>query len=322
LEVGSNWITLSCGSGYGAGIKADGSLWGWTFDPFVRIGPYTNPPVQLAPGTNWKAIAAGEAHALALRTDGTLWTWGRNEHGQVGDGTTKPSLTPKQLGTNRNWAMIAAGAFASLGIQADGTLWQWGLMSGDGSSEPNVPTRVGAGTNWVAIHTFEDCYYARDNRGWWRWGPGSTPVVSANRSIPVQCQATTNRVSVPNTRSPLLVVDQFGGIRSVRFGGSSIPAALKNVEGADPMAPISTQQDWIAAWAGFEVGFALRNDGTLWNWGFGQRFAEPSRAELAWRSMRSWLPGWLIGAQNNVQPHETMKPWPVVRFVTNSIPAK
>jgi len=42
-------------------------------------------------------ISASHCHNLALKFDGTLWAWGKNEHGQIGDGTTITRYFPVQV---------------------------------------------------------------------------------------------------------------------------------------------------------------------------------------------------------------------------------
>jgi alpha-tubulin suppressor-like RCC1 family protein len=43
---------------------------------------------------NSQRVAAGERHVIAQRNDGSVMAWGRNNHGQLGDGTTNTRPTP------------------------------------------------------------------------------------------------------------------------------------------------------------------------------------------------------------------------------------
>ena len=52
-------------------------------------------------------LSAGHAHTLALKADGSLWAWGRNNHGQLGDGTTTVQSAPVQVGTDTDWVQVA-----------------------------------------------------------------------------------------------------------------------------------------------------------------------------------------------------------------------
>jgi alpha-tubulin suppressor-like RCC1 family protein len=90
-------------------------------------------------------VSAGVAdfsddHFLVVKSDGTLWAWGNNYYGQLGDGTTKSSSTPKQImtGVSSSASSIGVGYYYSLAVKTDGTLWAWGNnyygQLGDGAS--------------------------------------------------------------------------------------------------------------------------------------------------------------------------------------------
>lgn len=68
------------------------------------------------------AVAAGSDHSLVL-IGGVIWAWGRNDHGQLGDGTTVDSAVPVPVKTSHTFATIAAGGDHSLAVDTDGTVW-------------------------------------------------------------------------------------------------------------------------------------------------------------------------------------------------------
>ena len=70
-------------------------------------------------------IAAGTDHNLALDSDGNLWAWGRNDHGQVGNGTTENVSTPIQIMRGHKFKKISAGNNISAAIDEDGYLYGW-----------------------------------------------------------------------------------------------------------------------------------------------------------------------------------------------------
>ena len=112
-QVGTdtNWHVVAAGWTYTAGLRTDGTLWGWgyhrdsvtpsTFNEFL----YGTTPQRIGTDENWQVIAT-RWHAVALRGDGTLWTWGGNYYGQLGNGSSGTNTgitTPQQVGTNTNW---------------------------------------------------------------------------------------------------------------------------------------------------------------------------------------------------------------------------
>ena len=121
----------------------------------------------------WTRIIGGTDHMLAVSGKGELYAWGRNNHGQLGDGSTTNRSTPTRIGTASDWDRLGAsssGYGRSIGINKKGELYVWG---GTGSK---APARVGDSSDWVhaaggsnhmlAINSKGELY----GRGSNRWG--------------------------------------------------------------------------------------------------------------------------------------------------------
>jgi len=160
---GTNWKTISAGSGFGYGLKTDNSLWVWGGNSSGQLGDNTTTARYTAvqmPGneTTWKLIQTGNYRiSAAIKTDGTLWTWGLNFYGALGDGTTTTRSSPVQtVAGGNNWKMVSVGSYQNMAaIKTDGTLWTWGRGGGNGdgtSTSRSSPVQIyGGGTNWKHI---------------------------------------------------------------------------------------------------------------------------------------------------------------------------
>ena len=88
----------------------DGRVWSWGGvggDGYLRLGRGTpggsDVPgvVPLPAAARW--VAASLNHTVVLLADGSLWAWGRNDHAELGDGTTAARVAPFQVpGVNLN----------------------------------------------------------------------------------------------------------------------------------------------------------------------------------------------------------------------------
>ncbi len=73
-------------------------------------------------------VATGGSHTCALDLEGRPYCWGRNNHGQLGDGTTDDTATPTRVLIEVPLSDIVAGANHTCGIGAQsGAIYCWGL---------------------------------------------------------------------------------------------------------------------------------------------------------------------------------------------------
>jgi alpha-tubulin suppressor-like RCC1 family protein len=85
-------------------VTDDGKLWAMGFNDDDELGDGTATEHRLPEEIKVNGISggiltvsAGVYHTMIVKTDGTLWTTGDNRFGQLGDGTTTNSLTPKLI---------------------------------------------------------------------------------------------------------------------------------------------------------------------------------------------------------------------------------
>ncbi|MBX7210869.1 MAG: M36 family metallopeptidase [Verrucomicrobiaceae bacterium] len=287
VQVGTatNWSGIASGNYHLLATRTDGTLWAWGYNAFGQIGNASTTsatsPVQITSATNWSSISGGYYHSLATRADGTLWAWGRNTEGQIGDGTTTQRTSPLQIGAATNWQKVMAGGFDSMALKTNGTLWSWGSnfygQLGQGVSDATVhgttPTQVGTATNWSLVAPgYYHTVATRSDGTTWSWGNNTSGELG---------YATANKLLQP-------VAAQFGAVASAS-GGSGHTVILKpdgtlwlagyNSDGQLGIGstdsgehPVLVQPlpgtRWISASAGGNHTAAVRNDGTLWTWGY------------------------------------------------------
>ena len=232
---GTNWKQVSCGNGFTAAIKTDGTLWTWGYNEFGRLGDGTttsrsSPGTTAGGGTNWKQVAGGYSSTCAIKTDGTLWTWGRNNYGQLGDGTTTNRSSPgTTAGGGASWKQVACGYLYTVAIKTDGTLWTWGynlfggLGDGTTTNRSSPGTTAGGGTNWKQV---DSGYYhtvaIKTDGTLWTWGYNNPGTLG---------DGTLTNKSSPGTTA----------------GGGT---------------------NWKQVTGGYNHTAAIKTDGTLWTWGY------------------------------------------------------
>ncbi len=167
-----DWFAVSAGNDYSCGLRAGdasagGSLYCWGLNNLAQIdfdtrGTNVSVPLDVSRGKKWKAVSAGRGGTTcAIDAQDHLFCGGENDEGQTGTGQPEQFLAMTQVGS-ATWRSVSAAYDHSCGIQSSGELYCWGannvatagfdgvLGTGDNMNHP-VPTRVGTGSDWVAI---------------------------------------------------------------------------------------------------------------------------------------------------------------------------
>jgi len=239
----------------------------------------TSSPAAVISVIGTSRVAAGGTHSLAVSGDGdTVWAWGGNARGQLGQGSTADSATPRIVEGLTGVKAVAAGAEHSLALKEDGTVWAWGGNAagalGDGTqTDRAVPQRVGTLSQVVAVAAGDGRSFAlRADGSLWAWGEntsGALGIGTQNHALaPAQVgQSTAGFAEIlavaAGARHSLALrsdgqVFMMGEVPVAPVGGPGVLPSPALVAGLNGIAG-------IAAGDGFSA--ALDINGGLWAWG-------------------------------------------------------
>jgi len=287
----TDWVYASVGYSHTVAIRKDGTLWAWGTNWSGQIGNGTNAsyvrvPTQIGTDTDWSSVSAGNEHTVAVKKDGTLWAWGANHDGQLGDGTNDDRYVPTQIGTDTDWSSVSAGDNHTVAIKKDGTLWAWGYnndgqLGNGGSGEHasvDTPTLI-SNLVWTSVSAGGDHTAAiRGDGSLWAWGYNYSGQLgdgtNDDRYIPTRIGTDTNWVSVSAGGEHTAAINANGELwiwGSNWFGqlgdGNSYASAGEDVMENAPIR-VGSGTDWISVSAGDKNTFAIKDDGSLWAWGY------------------------------------------------------
>jgi alpha-tubulin suppressor-like RCC1 family protein len=220
-------------------IVYNNSAWSWGQNTFISaygtLGDGTTvnkqSPVSVVGGfTDWCQVSMSR-HSLAVRTNGTAWGWGRANYGILGNNcTTNRSSPVSVVGGFTDWCQVATGQNHSLGVRQNGTAWGWGV---------------------------------RDNG---QIGDNQTAV---DRSSPVSVVGGfTNWCQIAAGQNFSLGVRTNGTAWS---WGRGTGGALGDNSTADKSSPVSVVggfTDWCQVSGGYKHSLGVRQNGTVWAWGY------------------------------------------------------
>jgi alpha-tubulin suppressor-like RCC1 family protein len=181
VGIANDWIDVATTTSKTAfALKADGTIWGWGFNPHSLLVSSSSvysvaTPFQVNGVTGFVKMSAGGTHILAQKADGTLWAWGTGPGRGIGESPTIGSV-PLQISTD-TWSYFTTGDATSFGIKTDGTLWAWGIningQLGLGTeTNHSVPVQIGTDTNWetVQARNYTTTMATKTDGTVWYWG--------------------------------------------------------------------------------------------------------------------------------------------------------
>jgi len=191
---------------------------------------YSSMIQTLMSGNIWLESSVGYAHTAGITTDNKIWTWGLNNNGQLGDNSIINKSSPVLIDSLIGWSQVLCGYNTTAAIKFDGSLWLWGC---------NAYGNLGDNTIF-------------------------------NRSLPVQTLCAGNnwlKASVGSGHTAVIKKDftlwLFGSNNNGELGINSSVYGVSS-----PVQTVCATADWRDVAAGNSYTLAVKNDGTLWGWGF------------------------------------------------------
>jgi len=237
--AGTNWSKVSTGT-HVLAIKTTGTLWTWGVNTDGQHGLNDvidrSSPVQIGSGTDWNKVFRSADRSFVIKTNGTLWAWGKNQYGQLGLGNVITRSSPVQIGSS-TWSEISGKGRTTHGIRTDGTLWGWGL---------SLYGIIGSN--------------------------GGSGFTDSRKSSPIQVGTGTNWSKVSNRDSHVLAIKTDG---TLWYWGDGGYGRLGNNQSFGFVVSSPVQLGSLTNWREIEAGdlgaLAIKTDGTLWGWGYGDQ---------------------------------------------------
>jgi alpha-tubulin suppressor-like RCC1 family protein len=289
---GGSWKQIDAGQWSAAGIKSDGTLWTWGDNLYGQLGDGTvvakSSPVQVGSLTNWKQVSVGwnwtdvtytttYDYMLAVKTDGTLWGWGFNGTGRLGLGDNTNRSSPVQIGSLTNWASATAVSAWSAALKTDDTLWTWGYggcgQLGAGTTfNRSSPVQI-ATSYWKSIGCgYNHIIAVKTDGTLWAWGLNDIGELGDGtltwRSSPVQIGSGTNWKSAAagSWFSAATKVDDTLWVWGQNTYGMHADGTTS--VGKSSPVQVGSATDWKSVALEDSTFLAIKNNGTIWGWGF------------------------------------------------------
>ena len=310
INRGIRFNQASAGGSFSIGVASDGNAYAWGNNKYGQLAQKpadaatqkTPVRIPLPDGADssftYTQVAAGDSHVLAIGSNGILYSWGRNDHGQLGDGTTtdryKPQPVKNTSGQPFKAVQVSAGVADSAAIDSESRVYTWGSEStGKGqapiysttrknpapAADPDNPGQtlraVQVSLNWSFVMALD----ADGNVYTWGYNTNgqlgnntsnSTNYASNPARLPNQSFQAT-QISAGSWNA--LAIDSNGNTWTWGYNGYGQLGDGSTSDKYKPQTvqnPTNTSQSLKAAQisAGVNHSLVVGRDGSLWAWGW------------------------------------------------------
>lgn len=222
-------------------------------------------------------ISTGSAHTCAKTTEGSVKCWGLGTNGQIGDGTTSSSLTPKESSGLSNAIQLSSGVNYSCAVSSNGSVWCWGINTsgnlGDGGTTRRLsPVAVSNINNASSVSTgnLHTCAILKDGTGRC-WGENSQGQLgnglSTDSRVPVDVEGLSGATQISSSsyaHSCALISD--GSVKCWGSNGEnqSSDSATSYIRNATAVNGITNARQ---VKVGYSSSCAIINEGKVKCWG-------------------------------------------------------
>jgi alpha-tubulin suppressor-like RCC1 family protein len=291
----STATSIAMGGWHSCALLTDGKMTCWGIGGEGRLGDGTHntryTPVEVIgllvppPSNTMNVIALGGDHSCALLMGGTVKCWGSNDNGQLGDGTTTPSVTPVDVSGITTATSIALGYYShSCAVLTGGKVKCWGYNAngqlGDGTTTSRTtPVEVSGikTATSIALGSEHSCAILEGGNVMC-WGNGENGELGNDNHdesyIPVEVSRITNATSISlgGSHSCALLtggkIKCWGSNLQGELGSKRINEAGDAIENFDAPIEVSNITMATSISLGGSHSCALLTDATVVCWGY------------------------------------------------------
>jgi hypothetical protein len=168
------WQTVATSDGSTFAIDSLGQVWGWGDNTGGRLATASSATTVTSPsllGTtgSFTDVVTASGSTYALRMSGKILAWGSNTSGQLGLGTTAPTVvSPTEVPGGTLYDAISAGGGNVAAIDSAGGLWSWGAAGRVGNASASAalsPVHIDTALTFVEAAVGQDADYALSSSG-------------------------------------------------------------------------------------------------------------------------------------------------------------
>ncbi|MDN4159885.1 IPT/TIG domain-containing protein [Nocardioides abyssi] len=224
-----------------------------------------------------QAVAAGSKHVAALTAGGAVWSWGSARMGQAGDGYLGIRLRPSRAHLGARVVQISAAGDKTVALTASGVVAGWGWETAGELGRGRYVTKTP-----VVVDSFREVrevvagaanvLVVRRDGSLWGTGSGAALAVDADSSTtrPFEVAVPGDVVGVRVGRGSVHAVTSDGALWGWGLNAGEAAGAVGLGHSGPPVrTPTATSLTQVVAVAGTTPqGLALRDDGSVWGWGW------------------------------------------------------